>query len=444
MRSASFGQRWIVGEVTPWLRALTARPVCSLQQISDVALNAARAQGYDTARYTTLGIAVPQIDCFWTGAYFPPGIWMNGQVNRHLIAHELGHTYGVVEEGHHRRAPRQFPARRDRPPVERSVRLARHRQRRRDWLEYRPPAPLWAYGSPEATTGLVVYGGSNGLGDGGRFPGRNYVIADPVQRGRPSAQAGETFAVPDTFAVEVTSATMDGAEVRFRWTDRIRPAAPRLLRPLRRGRRLVVRWRRGVERGSGIAAHEVFLDGRHLARIPAARSSAGFLVRNDDRVTLRAPRGRRRLTVVAIDRAGNRSRPALLTLRPSRAASRRGIRVRSGSMTFAVRAFDPNGDRPGLERLWSATQESVWPAEPDVLDVIRDGLVAEQQGQIVGLVAVDAGSITLLVVAPSAQRAGVGSALHSAALELLRGRGSERATLGSGGHDYLWPGLPAN
>ena len=99
VRSASFGRTWIVGEVTPWLRVLTARPACSLQRISDVALNAARAQGYDTARYTTLGIAVPQIDCFWTGAYFPPGIWMNGHVSRHLIAHELGHNYGVVEEG---------------------------------------------------------------------------------------------------------------------------------------------------------------------------------------------------------------------------------------------------------------------------------------------------------------------------------------------------------
>lgn len=113
-------------------------------------------------------------------------------------------------------------------------------------------------------------------------------------------------------------------------------------------------------------------------------------------------------------------------------------------MTFVVRAFDPNGDRSALERLWSATLDSVWPVEPGALDVIRDGLVAEHRGQIIGLVAVDAGSITLLLVAPSAQRAGVGSALHSAALELLRGRGSERATLGSGGDDYLWPGLPAN
>ena len=183
------------------------------------------------------------------------------------------------------------------------------------WLEYRPPAPLWAYGAPEATLGVAVYGGSNGLGDPGRFPGRNYVIADPVGRGRPSVQAGETFAVGGAFAVTVTSTRADGADLRFRWADRIRPAAPRLLRPLRRGRRLVVRWRRGAERGSGIAAHEVSLDGQRVTRVPAARSAAGFLVRNDDRVTLLARRGRHRLTVLAVDRAGNRSRPARLAVR---------------------------------------------------------------------------------------------------------------------------------
>jgi hypothetical protein len=54
MRSASFGRTWIVGEVTPWLRALTARPACSLQQISDVALNAARAQGSHRVAATSL------------------------------------------------------------------------------------------------------------------------------------------------------------------------------------------------------------------------------------------------------------------------------------------------------------------------------------------------------------------------------------------------------
>jgi beta-N-acetylhexosaminidase len=113
-------------------------------------------------------------------------------------------------------------------------------------------------------------------------------------------------------------------------------------------------------------------------------------------------------------------------------------------MSIAVRAFDPTADREGVERLWAATLESLWPVGPDALEVIGDGLVAERRGQVVGVVAVDAGSIPLLVVAPSAQRAGVGTALHAAALELLRERAAEHVSLGSGGESYLWPGVPAN
>jgi ribosomal protein S18 acetylase RimI-like enzyme len=63
---------------------------------------------------------------------------------------------------------------------------------------------------------------------------------------------------------------------------------------------------------------------------------------------------------------------------------------------------------------------------------------------VIGVVAVDAGSIPLLAVEPSAQRTGVGSDLHAAALELLRERGAERVSLGGGGQGYLWPGVPAN
>jgi GNAT superfamily N-acetyltransferase len=113
-------------------------------------------------------------------------------------------------------------------------------------------------------------------------------------------------------------------------------------------------------------------------------------------------------------------------------------------MLIAVRAYDPTADRPALERLWATTLDSVWPLDPDALEVIRDGLVAERRGEAVGLVAVDAGSIPLLLVAPPAQRTGVGSTLHAAALELLRGRGAERVSLGRGGEDHLWPGVPAN
>lgn len=113
-------------------------------------------------------------------------------------------------------------------------------------------------------------------------------------------------------------------------------------------------------------------------------------------------------------------------------------------MPIAVRAFDPTADREALERLWAGTLASTWPLDPDALEVIREGFVAERRGQVIGVVAVDTGSIPLLVVAPSAQRTGVGSALHAASLGLLEERGVERVNLGSGGEDYLWPGVPAN
>jgi hypothetical protein len=358
MRSASFGRTWIVGEVTPWMQALPTRPSgCDLQPITSAALAAAQARGYNTAGYTTLGIAVPQIDCFWTGAYFPPGIWMNGAMSRFLIAHELGHTYGVTEEGPawvcHARCQSQpygnpfsvmgsglsdFGAWEKSQfgwlgPVPRVERPGRYRIAAIDrpssdahalrvlvagdeyWLEYRPPAPIWAFGPPQATPGVVVYGHANELGEASRFPGRNHVLDDPVRRGRPSVQAGETFSVPGAFAVTVASADAAAADVTFRWTDRIRPGRPRLLRPVRRGRRLIVRWRRGAERGSGVAAHEVYLDGRRAGRVAAVRATAGLLVLNDDRMTIPASRGRHRLSVVAVDRAGNRSRQATRVFR---------------------------------------------------------------------------------------------------------------------------------
>ena len=310
--------------------ALDARPQrsavgCNLRHITEAALAAARARGYEPTQYTTQGIAIPQIDCPWTGSYFPPGIWLNGQMNRHLIAHELGHTYGVMEEG---------PA----------------------WV-CNPTCHGEPYGNPFSVMGdgLSDYGAweksqFGWLGDvpraerAGRFAivaidrpstdpqalrvlvawrrvlarvpaAGNYVIADPARRGRPSVQTGETFTVGGAFAVTVTSADAARAEVAFRWTDRVRPGAPRVLRPLRRGRRLIVRWSRGRERGSGIAAHDVYLDGQRAARVAAVRAAAGVLVTNDDRITLRVSRGRHRLAVVAVDRAGNRSRPSRLILR---------------------------------------------------------------------------------------------------------------------------------
>jgi hypothetical protein len=356
LRSVSFGKTWLVGEVTPWLHALSSKPGCDTAAIAEAAQRGARAAGYDPARYTTLGIAMPRLDaCFWGGAYFPPGIWLNGRSDRQVIVHELGHTYGVSEEGSAWICDPRCAARPYANPfsvmghglgdfgawekhsfgwldgiAEPTARLTvgsvdrtgPHPQALRVvvagdeyWFEYRPPAPLWAYGTDDAAPGIAIHGGSNGLGEAGRFPGRNLLLYDPVGRGRPSVQTGETFSVRGAFAVQVLSTATDSAELAFRWTDRARPGTPTVLGTKPRRGRISVRWRRGTERGSGIAAHEVLVDGRRVARLAALRTLAGPLVATDDRVTVRLTPGRHRIQVVAVDRAGNRSRPGARIVR---------------------------------------------------------------------------------------------------------------------------------
>jgi ribosomal protein S18 acetylase RimI-like enzyme len=48
----------------------------------------------------------------------------------------------------------------------------------------------------------------------------------------------------------------------------------------------------------------------------------------------------------------------------------------------------------------------------------------------------------LLLVDPAAQRRGVGTRLLAAGLARLGALGAETVGLGSGGGDYLWPGVP--
>jgi hypothetical protein len=350
MRSVSYGKTWLVGEVTPWLRALPAQPACNPPSIAAAAQSAAQAAGYDLSRYTTIGIAMPWVaDCPWGGAYFPPGIWLNGRWDRQVIVHELGHTYGVTEEGSawvcdpgchpepylnpfsvmghgfgdfgawekHQfgwlerivdPAPRITLDAIDRPgPNSQALRVVVSGDEY--WFEYRPPAPAWGYAT-DAAPGIAIHVGTNGLGEPSRYSGRNLLLYDPVRRGRPSVQAGETFSVRNVFAVRVDSAGPDSAALSFRWTDRARPAKPRIVAARMRGRRLFVRWRRGIERGSGIAAHEIFVDGRRAGRVPSARMVAGLPIATEDSFAVRARPGRHRVRVVAIDRAGNRSRAA--------------------------------------------------------------------------------------------------------------------------------------
>jgi GNAT superfamily N-acetyltransferase len=112
-----------------------------------------------------------------------------------------------------------------------------------------------------------------------------------------------------------------------------------------------------------------------------------------------------------------------------------------------LRDLDPSADRVALARLWAAAIGGIWPPLPAALDFLRAGVVAEAGGEPVGVVAVEAGEdrqggVQLLLVEPSVQRQGIGTRLLGAGIERLRALGVTTVALGSGGLDYLWPGVP--
>jgi hypothetical protein len=134
------------------------------------------------------------------------------------------------------------------------------------------------------------------------------LLPDAAGPGRPALQPGQTFSLPGAFAVTVETQLDGQAGLRFRWADRSAPGAPRILTPAthvpRRGA-LEVTWAQAAETGSGVAGYEVSLDGGPallmqptLAQSPLAR--------------FRMPRrGAHRVTVRAVDRAGNRGKAAI-------------------------------------------------------------------------------------------------------------------------------------
>jgi hypothetical protein len=280
---------------------------------------------------------LPRIDCPWGGAYYPPGVWMLGRITRDLLAHELGHNYGVTEEGPawacetgrcevrsygspysvmghgsgHFNAYEKYtfgwidragPGLRDGETTIARIDLPSARPHalyvlagaEEYWIEYRPEA-----------AGAVVHAGPSLLDPAARsrFPQRNLLLAG----------GGQGFSVPGAFAVAVATADGETARLAFRWTDRTPPARPQLSLT-RRGRTLELRFP-SADRGSGVAAYDVSLDGRRRARVETVQALGRLLGGRDPELELRLGRGVHRVSVVAFDRAGNRSVPAMRRVR---------------------------------------------------------------------------------------------------------------------------------
>jgi hypothetical protein len=88
-------------------------------------------------------------------------------------------------------------------------------------------------------------------------------------------------------------------QFHFTWLDRKRPSTPRA----RALDHAWLSWSRSSDSGSGIAFYRVSLDGKLLATTADLGTALPTL-----------GHGGHRVTVVAVDRAGNRSRPAVVSL----------------------------------------------------------------------------------------------------------------------------------
>ena len=350
MRASSFGKTWIVGEQTPWLHALPSQPFCDTRAIADAARQAAQRAGYDLTRFNRYAFLFPRVDCSWSGLGGGDTIFLNGQLSRKLVAHELGHTYGL---GHAKTwdcagrtcteteygdpydtmgggqgdfnvfektrlgwitstltAAREGTYTIDRPdrtsalPQAFVVETARTEY----WFENRQEQVPF-FGGLLSTGVLVRVSGRPDASPAFRpLPEVSLLLPNAAGAGRPALQPGQSFTAAGAFAVTVDTQLEGQAALGFRWLDQTPPAPPRILTPAARTARrasLEVTWEAPVETGSGVAAYEVSLDGRAAVAVQPSAAQSPLAI-------FRMPaRGAHRVAIRAVDRAGNRGKAAV-------------------------------------------------------------------------------------------------------------------------------------
>ena len=332
VREASFGKTWLSVDVKGWLRALTRRPTgCDVQGVNETIQRSVDLTDYDLVAYL-----VPRLDCPWTGAYYPPGVWMLGEISKNLFAHELGHNWGVREEGPAWVCGRPCAAENYADPYSvmghGSGHFGAFEKWRFGWIERvgpvledgeyeiaridrpstRPHAlyvlsgaeEYWVEYRPEVPWPVVHAGASTVRVTPSRFPQRNLLLA-----GARSAR----FAVAGAFEVVRTGADDERMSLRFRWTDRTRPARPRIESRVA-GRTVTLRFP-AADTGSGVERYELAVGRGIRVAVPTSELQGRELVGRDAFFRVRLGRGAHRVAVTAIDRAGNRSPTATRTVR---------------------------------------------------------------------------------------------------------------------------------
>jgi hypothetical protein len=353
-RTSSFGRVSFTSTVTPWVRAYDSAPACNPLNIAYPADDAAKAAGYDPSGYDRIIYLFPKNECAWAGSRYGKRALLNGTLTVANTAHELGHTFGlphaqawscdprpcgVVNYGDpydtmgsgigdfdsyekwllgwitrvtHASKPALYTLAPIEAPSAQAQGLIVTTTRNRYWFEVRRDPARDATGALLMQGGLLVHAGPSptiapGLSSYGGLS--NALILDPVGRGRPWLQAGDRFGEPGAFRIEVLQKTGSSHRLRFAWTDKTPPKRPSIVFPgthVRRWTDTQVTWRDSNERGSGIAEYRMSIDGA-----PAVSVTQSIYPELNAARIADLPRGTHTISIVAVDRAGNRSRPAI-------------------------------------------------------------------------------------------------------------------------------------
>lgn len=99
-QDASYGQTSLTGDVAGWYTIPLSSTNCSTSSIQSYAQKAAQNAGYVLSNYTRFVYAFPSTTaCAWSGWSYvggnPSNSWINGNMSLRVVAHELGHAFGL-------------------------------------------------------------------------------------------------------------------------------------------------------------------------------------------------------------------------------------------------------------------------------------------------------------------------------------------------------------
>ena len=341
-RTMSYGKASLTGSVTPWLKAFDDSAGCNLPVAKAAASAAAVSAGYDPAKYDRVIYIHPDAGCPWSGVTLAATVFLNGAVTPHLVAHELGHSFGLghanltdckrhgcgaleygdpydtmgvgsgdfsakakfelgwltgvtraAKSGSYAVGAFERPST---APQAFVVTTANDQY----WIEYRSQPARNDDGQQTGGAGVIVrVSPSPDLHDFGSSSIPNLLLGNPNGRHRPELRHGEGLTIPGVFKLTVLSSSGASARLRFSWKDATAPRAPHFTTAVVAGR-LKVTLETAHESGSGVAHYDITVDGR--APVSVATDAT------EEPVQVGRPLpGTHTVKVVVFDRAGNRS-----------------------------------------------------------------------------------------------------------------------------------------